>query len=97
MKYNPASRDWNEKEFKTYFVFNFYLKTSDPNAIYYGEMITLYNPNIERKEIEVIPIRKEPPKQKTSSEMDALRNLLSSDLTLMANRYQIKRVDPPEN
>ena len=79
--YHPGKRDWTEKEANEYFTFRTGLTTTDPNAIYYGELITLYNPNIKRATIDDIP----------------LRSMLAPDLTLLANPYQIKQIKPPED
>lgn len=81
MEYKPARRDWTKEEAHEYFDFNYNLETKDPDAVYYGEVITLYNPNIRRNSIEEIPER----------------NVPLIDMTLMANRYQIKQVKPPED
>jgi len=97
VKYNPAERDWSDKEYREYFSFNPTLTTMDRNAIYYGELITLYNPNIQRNTIEVIPEHsEEKPKEKTPAELKELKRLLIPDSTLMANPFLIKKVQPPE-
>ena len=81
MEYKPGRRDWSKEEMREYFDFDYKLKTNDPDVVYYGEVITLYNPNIRRNSIEEIPER----------------NVPLIDMTLMANRYQIKQVKPPED
>ena len=95
--YDPNKRDWSPQEVKEYFTFKAGLTTSDPDAIYYGELITLYNPNIQRATIEDIPEHtEEKPKEPSQSEIEALRNMLAPDLTLMANPSLIKKIKPPD-
>ena len=97
MKYEPGKRDWTRDELQHYFTFNPDLATSDPDSIYFGELITLYNPNIPRETIEVIPEHTEVKPSPTAGQLEDLRNLLASDLSLEANRYIIKQVKPPSN
>jgi len=89
--------DWTSEEIREYFTFRVGLTTTDPNAIYYGELITLYNPNIKRESIEIIPEHsEEEPKKITESELRGLRDLLAPDLTLMMNPSLIKKIKPPD-
>ncbi|MFA4966830.1 MAG: hypothetical protein WC624_01255 [Candidatus Margulisiibacteriota bacterium] len=98
VNYDPNRRDWSPAEAREYFTFSIGLKTSDLDAIYYGELITLYNPNIQRTTIEDIPEHtEEKPKEPSKSEIEALRNMLAPDLTLMANPSLIKKIKPPED
>ena len=73
--------DWTSQEIKEYFTFKTGLATTDPNAVYFGELITLYNPNIKRESIDIIPEH----------------SFLLPDLTLMMNPSLIKKIKPPEN
>jgi len=72
--------DWTSQEIKEYFTFKTGLTTIDLNAVYYGELITLYNPNIKRETIDVIPEH----------------SFLSPDVTLMMNPSLIKKIKPPD-
>ncbi len=90
-------RDWSPEEIKEYFHFNLGLATQDPNAVYYGELITLYNPNIKRNMIEAIPAHSDEKPKVSQNDLRSLRSMLSPDLTLMANTYQIKKIKPPED
>ena len=74
-----AKPDWTAQEIKEYFTFKVGLTTTDPNVVYFGELITLYNPNIKRETIEIIPEH----------------SFLSPDLTLMMNPSLIKKIKPP--
>ena len=95
--YDPNKRDWSPQEAKEYFTFKVGLTTNDPDAVYYGELITLYNPNIERTMIEEIPDHnEEPPKEVSKFDLEGLRNMLAPDLTLMANPSLIKKIKPPD-
>ncbi len=96
MEHQPARQDWTPGEVNEYFTFKTGLTTSDRNAIYYGELITLYNPNIKRATIEAIPERTDEKPKVSDAELEALRSMLSPDLTLMANPYQIKKIKPPD-
>ncbi len=97
VEYRPADRDWSEKEYREYFSFNPALATMDRNAVYYGELITLFNPNIPRHTIEIIPAHSdEKPKEKTAAELKEIKKLLAPDSTLMANPFLIKKVEPPQ-
>jgi len=93
-KYDPGQRDWTPQEIKEYFSFNLNQKTQDPDAIYYGEIIELLNPNIERASIEVIPEHQEEKPNLTKEQLEGLRNLLQTDLSLEANRFLIKKIKP---
>jgi len=92
---NNIKPDWSDRELKEYFTFATGMKSDSPDVIYYGELITLLNPNIVRASIENIPKHTDEKPSMTKTEIDGISNLLESDLTLMANRYQIKQVKPP--
>ncbi|KAF0133868.1 MAG: hypothetical protein FD145_1078 [Candidatus Saganbacteria bacterium] len=80
-------KDWTPKEIAEYFTFDQHLKTKDKSALYYGELITLLNPHIPRATVEDVPPHSdEPPKV----------NPIVVDMTLLANPYQIKKINPPE-
>lgn len=96
VKYDPKKRDWTQKEINELFSFETGLETEDKDAVYFGELITLYNPNIERKTIENIPEHSDESPE-TSVDIDAMKKLIGTDSTLMANPYQIKKINPPED
>ena len=95
MAYQPGP-DWTDQEIREYFTFTGGLSTTDPNAIYYGDLITLYNPNIRRSTIDIIPEHSEEKPKVTPKEVETLRGLLAPDLTLLANPSLIKKIKPPD-
>lgn len=96
VNYQPGKKDWTAEEARSYFAFNVGLSTTDPNVIYYGELITLYNPNIPRAAIEIIPEHTDEKPEPSASELKSLRNMLAPDLTLMVNPSLIKKIKPPD-
>ncbi|MBI5701174.1 hypothetical protein HZC34_04935 [Candidatus Saganbacteria bacterium] len=89
--------DWTQKKFKEYFTFASEIKSDSPDIVYYGELITLLNPNIKRSTIEAIPEHIDEKPERGSVDINAMKKLIGSDSTLMANPYQIKRIKPPED
>ncbi len=88
--------DWSAKEMNEYFTFTTGMRSESPDVVYYGELITLLNPNIVRASIEEIPRHSNEKPHPSTEELGTLKKLLGVDSTLMANRFQIKKIEPRE-